>query len=427
MTTLYNTTGQQVSVYATDGRTVWGGTSTPTPAPDPVVPVTPPTGPALNVATALSAGNNGATVAGGTTGTMVATDHTLTVDVGTATFAWVSTYGYAYDQGATFRTAVTINGGPLIPVTVNGQATWRREKIANGEIATTTSDPITLNARAGSAMRVHMWAAADGSGQITADLIRQQLTDKASTGDWDTALAGLKDVSWPGGWAYRPARVVAPTDKTSWLLVGDSILQGNWSYLDRAANARGLAAVKSAQGGDGWVYYPGRWAERYAPHIATAPYVIDQMGVNDSTIANGLRLWNHAKANGAKYVLKTTVSPTTLEGATLDRPAVQALNAWLRDGAPVSADKATALPTGTTDPTAVRCAVVRPDGTIKAAQGAGHPIDAVTDVAARIESSPGYLSAEAAAVIGPDRLHPSGAVHAMLADRLARDLGILGF
>ena len=64
-----------------------------------------------------------------------------------------------------------------------------------------------------------MWAAADGAGQITADLIRQQLTDKASTGDWDTALAGLKDVSGPGGWAYRPARVLAPTDKTSWLLV----------------------------------------------------------------------------------------------------------------------------------------------------------------------------------------------------------------
>ena len=178
MTTLYNTTGQQVTVYATDGRIVWGGASNPT--PDPVVPVTPPSGPAFNIATALSAGNNGATVAGGTTGTMVATDHALTVDVAEATFAWVSTYGYAYDQGATFRAAVTINGGPLIPVTVGGQATWRREKIANGEVATTTSDPITLNARAGSTMRVHMWAAADGPGQITADLIRQQLTDKVS-------------------------------------------------------------------------------------------------------------------------------------------------------------------------------------------------------------------------------------------------------
>ena len=427
MTTLYNTTGQQVTVYATDGRTVWGGTSAPT--PDPVVPVTPPTGPALNIATALSAGNNGATVAGGTTGTMVATDHTLTVDVATATFAWVSTYGYAYDQGATFRTAVTINGGPLIPVTVGGQATWRREKIANGEVATTTSDPITLNARAGSTMRVHMWAAADGSGQITADLIRQQLTDKASTGDWDTALAGLKDVSWPGGWAYRPARVVAPTDKTSWLLVGDSILQGNWSYLDRAATARGLAAVKSAQGGEAHVYFPGRWNERCAQHVPTAPYMIDQYGVNSpgKMPTAGLGFWSHAKANGVKYLVKTTIAPTTSQGApTMSHADAQKDNAWLRDGAPLTADKKTALETGTTDPTAVRCDVVRPDGTIKKGTG-GHPVNVVSDTAARIESSPGYLSDEAAAVIGGDKLHPSPAVHAMLADRLARDLGILGF
>lgn len=360
---------------------------------------------------------------------MVATDHTLTVDVAEATFAWVSTYGYAYDQGATFRTAVTINGGPLIPVTVNGQATWRREKIANGEIATTTSDPITLNARAGSTMRVHMWAAADGAGQITADLIRQQLTDKASTGDWDTALSGLKDVSWPGGWAYRPARVVAPTDRTSWLLVGDSILQGNWSYLDRAANARGLAAVKSAQGGDSHGYYPGRWRERCAPHVPTSPYMIDQFGVNGAggMATSGLAFWNHAKANGVTYLVKTTIAPTTAPGATtLDRPGAQTDNAWLRDGAPLTADKKTALPAGTTDPTAVRCDVIRPDGTIKKGTG-GHPVNVASDTAARIESSPGYLTDEAMAVIGTDKLHPSAAVHAMLAERLTRDLGILGF
>lgn len=425
MTTLYDpATGRAVAIYRTDGTLVWGGGETqPT---TPATPPTPPTGPMLNVATRMSAANNGAVPAGGTGGTMTATRHVLTVDVTTVTLHWVTTFGYGHDTGATFQAAISRDGGPIIPVTVGGAGTWHLDKSANGAVLATASDAVELNAYAGDVVNVYVWAAADGSGSITSDLTRQTAEDRTAKGSFSTALNSLNSPT-VGGWGYRPARIVAPSNRTSWLGVGDSIIQQPWSYLERALDARGLAGVKSAQGGDGWVYYPGRWAERYAPHIATAPHVIDQMGVNDATIANGLRLWNHAKANGAKYILKTTISPTTLEGAALDRPTVQQLNAWLRDGAPVSADKATALETGTTDPTAVRCAVVRPDGTIKAAQGAGHPINAVTDVAARIESSPGYLSAEAAAVIGGDRLHPSAAVHAMLADRLARDLEILGF
>ena len=177
------------------------------------------------------------------------------------------------------------------------------------------------------------------------------------------------------------------------------------------------------------MYFPGRWNERCAPHVPTAPYMIDQYGVNGAgrMPTAGLGFWNHAKANGVKYLVKTTIAPTTSQGApTMNHADAQLDNAWLRDGAPLTADKTTALPTGTTDATAVRCDVIRPDGTIKKGTG-GHPIDAVSDTAARIESSPGYVSDEAAAVIGVDKLHPSPAVHAMLADRLARDLGILGF
>ena len=426
MTTLYDPlAGREVAVYdPLTGQIVWGGTSTgPT---QPVQVPVPPDGPMMNVATRMSAANNGAVPAGGTNGTMTATRHILTVDVTTVSLHWATTLGYGYDTGATFQAAISRDGGPIIPVTVGGSNTWHLRKAVSGEVIQTHSDPVELNALAGTFVDVYVWAAADASGSIASDLTRQTLEDRTAKGSFSTALSSL-NTSTVGGWSYRPARIVAPSDQTSWLGVGDSIIQQAWSYLERALDIRGLAGVKSAQGGDGWVYYPERWAERYAPHITTAPYVIDQMGVNDPTIANGLRLWNLAKADGAKYILKTTVSPTTLEGGALDRPAVQPLNAWLRDGAPVSADKTTALDTGTTDPTAVRCAVVRPDGTIKPAQGTGHPIDAVTDVAARIESSPGYLSAEAAAVIGGDRLHPSPAVHAMLAERLARDLGILGF
>lgn len=426
MTTVYNTTdGQPVSVYDTAGNLIWGTTPGPVEPPVPVDPPTPPDGPVLNVATRLAAGNNGSTVAGGTSGTMTATRHMLTVDVTEAKLAWVTTNGYGYDSAATFRAAVSAGDGPIIPVTVGGSPTWRVEKSGPGQVIEVSSDPVTIHGHAGDAITVYVWAMPDGSGSITADLTRQTSVDSTATGPWDAALQGLASPAL-GGWSYRPARIIAPSDKTAWLVVGDSIMQQPWSYGEQALDRRGLAGVKSAQGGDSHVYYPQRWPERVGAHITHSPYLIDQFGVNGhgGMSTAGLAFWNHAKANGAQYVLKTTISPTTLQGAPLDRPGAQEDNAWLRDGAPIIGT--TAAPTGTTDPAAVRCAVVRPDGTITPGNGE-HPLDAVTDVAAAIESSPGYLSAEAAAVIGGDRLHPSSAVHAMLANRLARDLQLLGY
>ena len=426
MTTLYDpATGRAVAIYRTDGTLVWGGGETqPTP---PATPPTPPTGPMLNVATRMSAANIGAIPAGGTGGTMTATWHLVTVDVTTVTLHWVTTLGYGPDTGATFQAAISRDGGPVIPVTVGGSSTWHLNKPVSGEVIQTHSDPVDLNAYAGDVVNVYVWAAADSDGSITSDLTRQTAEDRTAKGSFSAALNSLNSPS-VGGWSYRPARVVAPSDKTSWLGVGDSIIQQPWSYLERALDARGLAGVKSALGGDGHIYYPQRWPERVGVHSATAPYMIDQFGVNGAggMSTRGLAFWNYCKARDVRYIVKTTIAPTTLQGGTLDRAGAQDDNAWLRDGAPISADKATALATGSTDPTAVRCDVIRPDGTIKKGTG-GHPIDAVSDTAARIEASPGYLSDEAAAVIGADKLHPSPAVHAMLAGRLARDLGILGF
>ena len=387
----------------------------------------------MNVATRMAAANNGTQPEGGTSGTMSATRHLLAVDVDTVTVSWSSTYGYGFDTSGTYRAAVAVNDGPVVPVTVDGgQQTWRITKPLPSIPTVTTSDPVRAPAYAGDAITVYVWATPDEAGKsISADLIRRTPGDLYGTGDWGSALAGLKPPTQHqmGGWAYRPARIVSTSNLSSWLGVGDSILQGNWSYVDRALDMRGLPGVKSAQGGEAHMYFPGRWNERCGQHVSTAPYMIDQYGVNGAgnMPTAGLAFWNHAKANGVTYLVKTTIAPTTAPGATtLDRPGAQTDNAWLRDGAPLAADKKTALETGTTDPTAVRCDVIRPDGTIKKGTG-GHPVNAVSDTAARIESSPGYLTDEAMAVIGTDKLHPSAAVHAMLAERLARDLEILGF
>ena len=385
----------------------------------------------MNVATRMAAANNGARPEGGTSGTMAATRHLLAVDVDTVTVSWSSTYGYGFDTSGTYRAAVAVNDGPVVPVTVDGgQQTWRITKPLSTTPTVTTSDPVRVPAYAGDTITVYVWAVPDEAGKsISSDLILRTPGDLYGTGDWESALSGLKPTAQMGGWSYRPARIVSTSNLSSWLGVGDSIIQGRWSYVDQALDMRGLPGVKSAQGGEAHVYFPGRWNERCAQHVPTAPYMIDQYGVNSpgKMPTAGLGFWNHAKANGVTYLVKTTIAPTTSQGApTMNHADAQKDNAWLRDGAPLTADKKTALETGTTDPTAVRCDVIRPDGTIKRGTG-GHLIDAVSDTAARIESSPGYVSDEAAAVIGGDKLHPSAAVHAMLAERLARDLEILGF
>ena len=435
MSTLYTTDGSLVAVYRTDGTMVWGspdGANPSEPAP-PAEPPKPPEGPLMNVATRMAAANNGAGPEGGASGTMAATRHLLAVDVDTVTVSWSSTYGYGFDTSGTYRAAVAVNDGPVVPVTVDGgQQTWRITKPLSTTPTVTTSDPVRVPAYAGDTITVYVWAVPDEAGKsISSDLIRRTPGDLYGTGDWGSALAGLKPLTQYQslGWAYRPARIVSTSNLSSWLGVGDSIIQGNWSYVDQALDMRGLPGVKSAQGGEAHRYFPGRWNERCAPHVPTAPYMIDQYGVNSpgKMPTAGLGFWNHAKANGVTYLVKTTIAPTTSQGSpTMNHADAQKDNAWLRDGAPLTADKTTALPTGTTDATAVRCDVIRPDGTIKKGTG-GHLIDAVSDTAARIEASPGYLSDEAAAVIGGDKLHPSAAVHAMLAERLARDLEILGF
>lgn len=408
--TIYSTTGQPVVLYDTVGNAVLGQPPAPPPQPSP------PSGPTRNIASWCNATNRGRAVAN-RDAMVVTTVHPLAVDVIDPRLVWVQTVGVGQEVGATFAVEASVNGGTTVPVTVGGSSTFRME-IPTG-ITSIISDPVPLSAFAGDKMHITVTTDADGS-----------------SGNPPGAFTGPQsphDLAGNAGYALRPARVEAPSDMAAWVAVGDSIAQGStWAneltFLDLALDAIGVPYVKTAQGGDAHVYYPARWGERMAPYLGTASHVIDQFGINSHGQMHtaGLAFWNYARANGVTYLVKTTLSPTTLEGDTLNRAGAQVDNAWLRDGAPVTADGTTALSTGTTDPTALRCDVILPDGTIQTGTG-GHPLDAVSDTAQRIESSPGYLSAEAAAVAGPDRLHHANAVHAMLADRLARDLAILGF
>lgn len=120
-----------------------------------------------------------------------------------------------------------------------------------------TSDPAPVDALAGDVLDVYVWASGDYIGDLTGFLPCQDLG--AANGTYGVAMQNLTPA--PAGWdTIRPSRVIAPSHVPAWILAGDSIAQAAGSYLDTAALARSLPAVKVALGGDGYQYYraPGR-------------------------------------------------------------------------------------------------------------------------------------------------------------------------
>ena len=405
MTSLYTTSGGPAVIYRTDGTLAWGGNAGPGTTPrDPE----PPTGPVGNIITRAEVASLGRALSS-RDGQTTTTAHVATVDATALTLVWVANKTYGPDVGGLYSGKVEVRGREYL-ITVGGASSWRVEVPTPETAVTYRADPITVDVFAGDVVRVSMTVDADGD-----------------TGGVSSTLTDGKNGT---DWSWRPARIEAPSDKTSWLCIGDSIVQMPNSYLAQACEARGLPSVTAGVGGDAHVYFPGRWKWRAAPHVAHSPHMIDQLGVNSPSrlVDSGLAFWKHAKANGVKYLVKVTISPTGTPGNPLPRPDVPTANAWLRDGAPITSDKSAALPTGTTDPTAIRCDVIRPDGTIKKGTG-GHPIDVVSDTGAAIEDpdNPGYLTQAMYDLTPGDTLHPSAPVQSVLAGRLARDLEILGF
>lgn len=414
MTTLSNTAGQIVPVYTTGGRLVWGEGGGAGPVP--------PVGPDRNVATLCSVTTAPATI-GGAAGRMAAHRQTLIVDAIQPRLAWVIQGGFMGNTPAAYRmrAAIAPLGGAPIPLTFDGE---HEALIPGNPTVTVTSDPAPISVLAGDVVDVYVWASGDHQADLTGFLPGRDIG--VSDGTYSQALTTLAPIGETRG-TIRPARIIAPSDQPAWILAGDSIAQQNNSFLDRAAAARRLAAVKSAMGGDGYQYYPGRWESMYGRHTGFADHMIDEYGANSPNPAQALAFWNHAKGNGIAYLVKTTVAPRVRPDGT--PPAADlTFNAWLRDGAPLTPDGTAPAEPGTVG--ALRATVVNRDGSVTEGAG-GHPVDAISDVAGAVEDPdrPGHYTQAAADAMANhlDWLHYNGAVHQMVADRLVRDLDLLGF
>lgn len=440
---IWDTSGNLVGAWRTDGTPVWDGSGGE---------VTPPIGPDRNIATMCSAAIIARTPAV-TTGTYGSTDHTLAVDVDGVVLEWVITKGYITPEGGgVLRAAIQAGDGPVWTVTFAGAQTHRLDPAPGGSVVI-TSDPIPVKAQAGETLNVLAWVDPDGTGTVPADGTSLLTTDPGKGGGAWTVTPPLTPSTDPGGqtssggaWSLRPSRIVAPSDQSAWVAVGDSIVQQTWSWTERALSTR--PAVKVGVGGDAYIYYGSGSAfqNRVGAHLAHADMVLDEFGINDTATtddglviaARALRYWRQVEAAGVGIV-KTAVTLAastsdnwaTLEGQTTGErePGRVAFNTWLRDGAPLSLDGTTPVAAGTAQ--AIRCTTIDAAGTVTV-RDEGHPVTAVSDVVAAIESSQNSgkyaLGAPATAMRGwDDGLHPSPGIHAILGDRLARDLALLGF
>lgn len=437
--TIYSTSGARVGVFRTDGTPVWeSGNDTP---------VTPPDGPDRNIAGRCTIASIGKTP-GSSDGAFSSTAHPLVVDVVEAVLAWDAAPGFVTAQtGGVIRAAVQAGTGPVRTVTFDGASTIRLDPPTSAG-HTIVSDPIRVNATAGTVLHVLAWIDADAAGPAVADTTSILPSDRGhGTGPWTTsphlAPADASGEMVGGPWSLRPSRIIAPSDRLAWVFSGDSIVQQSWSWGEQALDALGYAAVKSGRGGD--AYALGGGYARALPSLAYATGFIDEMGINDGmrswavTAPSMLQLWRKVRAAGVEHVIKSTITLSvgssdnwaTLEGQTpnsITEAGRVAVNQWLRDGAPLTLDGTAPATVGTAP--AIRCTVIAPDGTVTA-RDEGHPLTAVTDVVAAIESSPDSgkyaIGAPTAAMQGwADGLHPSPGIHAILGARLARDMRMLG-
>ena len=436
MTTLYNTDGRVVAIYDTTGRLVWGGTP-PEPAPGP----TPPTGPARNIATRMAQMGGGQSIGAGR---LVATTHLITVDTLAPTLAWdFSTNGmggYSSDLESTARVWVSRGTGTPAPVHFGGM-TEVVFPANEGMPATIISDPIPLDLYAGEVLHVWVESTPIGTGKVATSATQYVPgTDRGwvQGGTINDPLAGVGTSP-----AMRPSRVIAPSDLPAWVLAGDSITQATDTYSEMWAASAGLAAVKSGRFGDSYNgQRPGtdRFPGQIAPHLPYATHLLDCYGINDNgtglaipTVAH--RWWGQILAAAPDTrIVKTTLLPVststdgwqTLAGQTATRTDRVHFNQWLRDGAPLVDGVPVAVGTVGAD----RCPVAQNGVIIQAAEGAGHPLAGVTDIADAVESSQdsGLWKTGWPTSAYQDGLHPlgGGPIMQTLANRLTTDLGALG-
>ncbi|MDN4173902.1 hypothetical protein QWY28_13155 [Nocardioides sp. SOB77] len=293
----------------------------------------------------------------------------------------------------------------IYPVSFNGA-----DKVVIKPGGFALSDPIPLAATAGQWIytRTNVSASAGQKWPIGLTASQAVPSNEGNAVGQDSRGAVVSNVHSGGGAGYSPVAIVGvPTGATAFLptvgILGDSIDYGSGDgpndlgWAVRLCVAEGLGYVQAAVPGDRantFLTSPVTTRGRYAL-LAGCTHVLEGFGVNDSNAgrttaqiqADRLRIWTDLHRRGIK-VIGRTITPRTTSTDGWTTTAGQAViatsgqdvvrrdfNAWLRDGAPI--DATTKAVTSVGDATNV----------LRAGDDE-HPLDAVWDAAAAVETSP---------------------------------------
>lgn len=254
----------------------------------------------------------------------------------------------------------------------------------------------------------------------------------------DLTLVGSGDPSLMNGRTHTALSlhaVVAEGAKPAFASVADSIGEGygdsyDWGdpvtagYFARALVPNNLPYINYSRGGDQAEFMTADRFDWWFEGLTTCTHAVCGIATNDiikgRTAAqiqtDNIRLWKWIKSKGLTLVQHTCVPLTSsTDGwATVGNqtrqstaPVLDAWNAWLRDGAPITSG-GVASATGSSGAGIVR------------AGDQGHPLAAILDLAATVETSLGSgIWGVGAGRLTIDGIHPSPEGHALMAAPLA--------
>jgi hypothetical protein len=343
--------------------------------------------------------------------------------------AWAS-------QSVDMAASVEING-TIVPVYFGGKRLFNFTNFRPSLVA--VSDPINVLVPAGTQLWVRTamtrltdtaYTAYTGENGINASDGASLPMNVAARGSAFSTGEGVVYVSTTAinpftssGWAvdsgtiaasnnemFRPNAIIGYQkfgENRSVCILGDSIFAGQGDIVNTdTTSGRGfvrrilngsIPCTQIAQGGEkvaDWLYwYPGRGAPVRAKWLPWSKYIITDLGSNDINVgtnttklqADMITLWTRCSKIGA-IVSATTILPrttTTDAFTTTGNQTIQtlnswntifpAINTWLRAGAPITNGVASAAG----------------DAGAIFAGGVGHPLTAIYDTAAQVESSLG--------------------------------------
>ena len=375
-------TGKTVAVKIWDG-TKWSPARNLNPGADREVAVHPPAGPLRNVGGGCAIMNH-PVEPDGAPGMLVAARIPVVVDVENPVMAF--DVAFSGDVSNTpvveIKVAVAVDDGEPVPVTFGGAKTARLVNPHTDAAVTAQSDPVPVKARAGAVLTVYGFSGAPEGGRPVGD----QAGFTPGMDAWYSPGTSF-EAAWNGlhstggktdgktiGHGARPARILAPSDKDSWLLAGDSILHFFRCHVQRWAASAGVAWAKNAKGGASHGSANITFEGTYTAACRASTMVFDELGINGIGYADAMKFWRRMRELGIEGIVKTTLTPransrdrwATVDGQTAlaDVEAYNRWDAWLLDGAPMKRDLSAVAETGATGADIVRCAVVDSTGAL---------------------------------------------------------------